>query len=819
MRVDGPHPAEAHAHELSRMERRLAKQKLILEAIAGREPFTDVLDLIVALLEEEAGPSVLGSILLFDDAVNVLRPGAAPSLPRELVSALAEIPVAEGVGACGTAAFRREPVFTSDVSTDPLWDDYRHLLAPHGLLAVWSTPILASDRTLLGTFALYSKETGEPSPSLLSLLDLSNSLAALTIQQRNQTLLLKKERDFTSAVIQGAGGLVFVLDRKGEFVRFNRACQQTTGFAQDAVRGRSLWSLVHDEEDARALQSLFESIDSAVFPIQHETKFLSSHGGPRIVQWSSASLPDAQDAVRFVVGTGIDVTERRQAELALRESEERYRELFESNLAGVYRSTGDGRILDCNDSFARILGYESPAEMLALPATALYDAPEHRDAFMDLVKDRRVLPNHEATLVRRDGRTIWVLENAVFREGPGGGMVLGTLFDITDRKRAEEDLQRLAYFDALTNLPNRTLFDDRIDIALAQARYSKQPLAVLFIDLDRFKLVNDSLGHKAGDELLRQASQRLKSCVYESDTVARLGGDEFLLLLPRLSNVRDIVQVLQKILGRFRQPFHVDGREVYATVSMGVSMFPEDGADAETLVKNADTAMYRAKHQGRDRYETYAPSMNEKAMERVALETRLHRAVERGEFVLHYQPIANLASGGIVALEALVRWRHRTQGLLRPDDFIPLAEETGLIVPIGQWILRTACRDLAALARGGQAGLVMTVNLPARPFSRPAAPPKSTAPPANRPRRPSCPGARRRAPSRPRRPPRPRARPRRRSTIRAPRPRVAIPSRRTATASSRARRRRRRTSGSSRRATPASPRRSSSDFTAAATMR
>ena len=280
----------------------------------------------------------------------------------------------------------------------------------------------------------------------------------------------------------------------------------------------------------------------------------------------------------------------------------------------------------------------------------------------------------------------------------------------------EDTLRRLAFYDQLTGLPNRALFNDRLELAIAQAQRSNRYVAVMFVDVDRFKLINDSLGHSAGDSLLRELADRIKSSLRRSDTLARLGGDEFIVLLPSLSDSTDAATVAQKILRAVSIPFNVGHQEWYATVSIGISLCPDDGIDAETLIKNADIAMYRAKDRGRDGYEMYTPELHERALRRVTLENELRLAMSRGEFVLHYQPLVDFGTGAITGAEALIRWRHPSRGLLLPAEFIPVAEETGLIVPIGQWAIRTACQAAKDWQYTTGKKLRMSVNLAARQF-------------------------------------------------------------------------------------------------------
>jgi len=301
----------------------------------------------------------------------------------------------------------------------------------------------------------------------------------------------------------------------------------------------------------------------------------------------------------------------------------------------------------------------------------------------------------------------------------GLGM-FAALFD--DQREASElatsEIEHLAYHDALTGMPNRPLFIDRLIVALAQAARAHQKLAVFFLDLDRFKDINDSLGHSVGDVLIKAVADRIRHCVREGDTVARFGGDEFTILVPKIDRADDAARIAQKIIETLRVPFIVGERELFVTASAGISVYPIDGLDPETLVRNADTAMYRAKDQGRDGYQLYAPAMNARALERLALENMLRRAITNNELVIHYQPLIDIETKAIVGMEALLRWQHPELGLLSPAHFISVAELSGLIIPIGEWVLRTACRQAKTWQRRLGEPIRVAVNLSARQFQQ-----------------------------------------------------------------------------------------------------
>jgi len=301
---------------------------------------------------------------------------------------------------------------------------------------------------------------------------------------------------------------------------------------------------------------------------------------------------------------------------------------------------------------------------------------------------------------------------------PSVGAIVVNYRDITQRKATEKQLEYQAYYDALTGLPNRLLFRDRVVTAIAQAQRNRRALAVMYLDLDHFKLVNDGLGHSVGDKLLGQVAERLATSVRASDTISRLGGDEFTLLFNDVGSSDAVAGVARKILHSLARPFKVDGHELFITASIGISLFPNDGDDDEILLKSADSAMYRAKELGRNQAQLFTASMNERYVRRLAIEQSLHHALERRELELHYQPVYDRMRRP-VSVEALIRWNHPTRGLVPPADFIPLAEETGLIVPIGEWVVREVCAQLRRWHDAGLGALKAALNISAPQLQQP----------------------------------------------------------------------------------------------------
>ena len=445
-----------------------------------------------------------------------------------------------------------------------------------------------------------------------------------------------------------------------------------------------------------------------------------------ITQASRGSQPRLQLAMLALGLTGLClgavVTERQRGEESIRLSERRYRLLFERNLAGVFRSNlSDGHFVECNPAAAQLFGYDSPQEILNRSALDLYSAPIDREELMAKLKSEKCLTNLELKLRRKNSDPVWVMLNLSLADSDHGteDVIEGTLVDITKRKLAEERVESLAYYDALTSLPNRTLLLDRLSQALAAARRQNHKVALLFVDLDRFKTINDSLGHSIGDLLLQNVAERLKTCTREQDTVARLGGDEFLILLAGVRDIPDVAIAAERFMDAMTVGFVIYGHSLHVGCSIGVSIFPEHGSDTETLIKHADAAMYSAKDRGRNNFQFFTPDMNQQAVERLTLENGLRLALDRNEFFLVYQPQLELTTGKIIGLEALLRWQHPQLGLVPPDRFIRIAENSGLILPIGDWVLKTACSQAQGWQDGILSQIPIAVNVSAVQFRHP----------------------------------------------------------------------------------------------------
>jgi diguanylate cyclase (GGDEF)-like protein/PAS domain S-box-containing protein len=431
-----------------------------------------------------------------------------------------------------------------------------------------------------------------------------------------------------------------------------------------------------------------------------------------------ALLKEMADNLSFGLDNIAREAERERAQRELAESEQKFRQLA-ANIPEVFwiATPGHERIVYVSPAYERVWG-RSAERLLSVSADWL-DAVHVEDRERVAVTVHSATDgffDHEYRIIRPDGTVRWVHERAfpILNEQGALPLVTGIAEDITERKVAEEQLLLLAHYDHLTGLPNRPLFYDRLKQSLAQGHRSSRSVAVVFVDLDHFKIVNDTLGHAAGDRLLQEVAHRLKQTLRASDTVGRLGGDEFAIILADLASSNEAEIVAQKLMHALEHPFEVEGHELFVMASAGIALSAIDGDDADTLIQNADTAMYRAKEMGRSNWQFYKADMNARSLERISLDTDLRRALERNEFVLHYQPKVAVASGMITGMEALVRWEHPELGLVPPGRFIHILEDNGLIVPVGEWVVMEACRQLRFWSKQGVPVVPVALNLSGR---------------------------------------------------------------------------------------------------------
>ncbi len=1044
-------------------------QAQVLELIAAGAPLSEVLAALMRVIEAQS-PNMLCSVLLLDPDGVHLRHGAAPNLPEEYTRAVDGVAIGANVGSCGTAAFRREAVFTEDVTTDPLWADFRDLALRHGLRACWSSPIFDNHRRVLGTFAMYYRQPCRPTAQHLWLIDIATQTAAIAINHQRAEVALRDSETRYRTLYDETPTMYFTVDVVGTVLSVNEFGATYLGYSPAELVGQSMLRVSAEEDRQDAMQHVAkclaypgevfhwdlrmhrkdghllwvretsravrkpdgiavvlivcqditekrlaeqalartEALNSAILEASMDAVITMDHHG-RLVEFNAAAermfgrsrgdaaghelaellvppeLRDAHrkglarhlatgdgpvlgkrvelpalraDGSRFQVeltvvriprsdpplfaGTIRDITDRKQAEQTLQQgmqalentfeymdqgisimdgelrlvgANRRFREILDfperlcepnTSFDALFRynaergdyGTGDvdeqvrtrvelarrfephrfererpdgtiieirGRpipggglvttytditqrarserelqrfraalnlssdgiylvdcnalvILDCNDGACQALGY-SREELVGRGVEHIFadrTREQVRTDYDRLVSGDNQQANFEALHRRKDGTAFPVEISRRIHQTASGPVLVGVARDISERKRAEEGLARrarqqesiarlgqlalgkiereqlldaalhtlreggadaatilefkgsdgeyviraaagagrettrddafgdedrrfaeavrtlmtsalqrlqaeqrlahLAQFDSLTGLPNRGLLRDRLMLGLARARRESKLLGVIFCHIHRFKEINDSMGHVVGDQVLIGVSRRLQEHLREVDTMARLGGDEFIVLVEKAEDAAAIGVVAQKICQAFVEPMVLDEREIIVTLSIGVSVFPEDGSNGDDLLKKADIAMYAAKGQGGNDFEFYQGKMDAKSSHDLNLQYSLRRALDAGEFVLHYQPQIAIHGGGTMGMEALIRWDHPELGLLPPAQFIRLAEDTGLIVPIGEWVLQAACAQCREWLDAGFAPITLCVNVSPRQF-------------------------------------------------------------------------------------------------------
>ena len=547
----------------------------------------------------------------------------------------------------------------------------------------------------------------------------------ITERKRIEEALKESEGRFRQLFERSIDAL-FVHDEEGRIADCNSEACRSLGYAREELlelsvgdiatdllseeekrkkRGETLWERAVQGEPGEIVgfeENELRRKDGTTFPVEV---------GVGAIEYNGQHL---------IFASARDVTKRKRAEEALKESEERYRAVMQQSVEAIYLFDSDSkRVVETNPAFEELIGYTATE----LCEMTIYDFVAHerddidRNVRLHVVEERRFVG--ERRYRRKDGKFLEVEVSATLIPYRDGEAVCVVVRDVTERKALEEQLRHQAFHDPLTELPNRALFLDRLEHALARACREGASVAVLFIDLDDFKVVNDSLGHDAGNVVLVEVAERLRSCVRPGDTVARIFGDEFALLLEAPASVEDAHRVTRRIRDILQVSFDVKGREVFVSTSVGIATGDPARDRPDDLLRHADLAMFEAKSHGKGRYEVFVPSMSTRATERLDLERDLRRAVERDEFEVHYQPIIDLRTGEIVAFEALARWRHPERGLLAAADFIRLAEETGLIRPIGRLVLEEACRRAKEWGEGRADGTPsMSVNLSASQFAR-----------------------------------------------------------------------------------------------------
>lgn len=723
-----PSSLDGSKSESERMVNLALGQSQVLEMVAMGNSLSVTLDALLRFLEDDT-PEMFCSVLLLDPDGVHLRHCAAPRMPEAYIKAIDGAAIGPCAGSCGTAAFRGERVIVTDIQSDPLWENYRHLILPHGFRASWSIPILNAEGKVLGTFAMYFRTPRSPEALHQRIIEIALHVASLAIG----TDYRERERCQLTQALEERVKQLTVTRQIAQQLLVERPMGQE--LFDDIVQIIPLGLRNPTECRARIVYDTWESMSDGYVesPWKLVQKISTSRGEGSMevvcleepAGGSEPFLIEERQLLESVAGTIAVYLNRIEAEEALFENAERYRLLNLATSDVVWDWDVRKNTLWWNNGVHSLLGYrmEDVPEDLTWWSDRLHPDDRERVA---LTLQRAAESeeeggcwNEDYRFLRADGSYAEVLDRGyVMRDAAGVAVrMIGVMQDVTKRKKAEAKVRELAYQEALTRLPNRTALQQRLARAIEQAETEQHELALILVNLNYFRDINDCLGHQNGDILLQRVAERLCRCVGDGGEVASLGGDEFAILLPRLERRADVEAMLQDIQEALRQPVQVADVPIKADSSMGIALFPEHGTKLDLLWQHADVALRTAK----ERYEThlfYSSSFDHYDPARLILLGELRGAIDDGQLVLHYQPKIDVASGRTIGVEALVRWAHPSRGLIFPDSFIPMAERTDLINSLTTCVVVDALREGVALLQEGYS-LDVSVNLSARNLHEP----------------------------------------------------------------------------------------------------
>ncbi|MFZ6646042.1 EAL domain-containing protein [Undibacterium sp. TJN25] len=688
-------------------------QARILESATRGEPLEEVLQQLTYLMERQSENMAATVMLLAEDGQRLYY-AAGAGMPEGFRHAVNGQKIGPAAGSCGTAAFRRETVVVTDIASDVLWRDYKKLALGYGFKACWSMPIFVSDGALVGTIANYYKDSRPPTEAEVSTTANLNGVAAVAIERdRNYRKMVEIQNQLLEAQkLAGLGD--WSIDCTSRLMKTSAAVCEMLGIDPPVVSlgVDEFMKLVHPADKGRVAAARRVLFDDDQVESIIDYKLLRKDGSLRYVEERSIMHRDAEGAPLRYTGVLQDITGRKTAEQALILN----KRALESTSDGVLICDAvapDMPIISVNQAFEKVTGYMSHevvgrnCRFLQGRDTEQIGLVELRAALRGKAEGRAILRNY-----RKDGTPFWnSLKISPVRDTDGAVThFVGTLTDISERVNYEHELAFQASHDSLTGLPNRNLLEDRMAQAISFAKRDKRLIGLAFVDVDHFKSINDTMGHNIGDRLLKAVAERFVCSLRAGDTVSRFGGDEFVVICPDIHVVGEMQEVISRMFCNLRAPLLIDGQEISVDASIGVAIYPHDGETVNDLLKSADMAMYKAKASGRGNYQFYVSEMGVKVSQRRDTETELRQALERNEFRLHYQPKVSTRTGDICGMEALVRWQHPERGMVPPLEFIHVAEESNLIIPIGEWVTREACRQNQAWHSQGLSNFPISVN-------------------------------------------------------------------------------------------------------------
>jgi len=623
--------------------------------------------------------------------------GAAPSLPDFYTEAINGVEIGMGVGACGTAAFSNERVIVEDIQNHPYWAPYKKIASKARLLACWSEPIRSTQGKVLGTFAIYHRKVNQPTEANITLIEQAASLASIAIEKTQANLALKASDEQMQLVLAGAELGFWDWNIVTGKVERNARWATMLGYTHKEIKHTTnQWAdFIHHEDRDKAWQSINDVLEGHSKFHNLEYRMLTKEGGYKWVHdQANVMLRHENGKPLRMSGTHSDITNRKLAEEKLKLAAS----VFSHAGEGITITDDKAIIIDVNDAFTSITGF-SREEAIGKNPRFLHSgrqSPEfYDDMWQALLKEGYW--SGEVWNRRKNGEVYAVMKtiSAVRNEHNITTHYVSLGNDITQMKEHQKQLEHIAHYDILTSLPNRSLLADRLTQAMFHCTRQDQSLAVVFLDLDGFKAINDTYGHGVGDELLIALSVSMKEALRECDSLARIGGDEFIAVLADLAKVEDCEPILERLLLAASEPVTVGDIVLNISASIGVTLYPQDSADADLLMRHADQAMYVAKESGKNRYHFFDTVQDDAIkVQRESLEA-IRSALDNHQFVLHYQPKVNMRTGKVVGVEALIRWQHPKRGLLYPIEFLPVIENNPMSIEMGEWVIDTALSQIS----------------------------------------------------------------------------------------------------------------------------
>ncbi|WP_198677876.1 EAL domain-containing protein [Aliidiomarina shirensis] len=672
----------------------LENEKKVLTLVAQDTELQTKLDNVCKLIEQQI-PHAHCTVMIRDFKARTLNVVSSNSFPAEFSEQLRNIPIGDEGGACGLAVASGEAVIVADMLADSRFESFIPLINEYKLRACWSFPFSSSKSEIAGTFALYFPSKRKPCARELRLIQQTRELVGLVYTQHLERLRREESEEHYRSLHTYNPEAVFTLDTNGCFAQMNASGLRMLELPEETVLGQH-YSAVVKEEDKERTDSHFRAAlrgEAQRYEIQ-----ITSHSGA-VMDLDITNMPIVVNGdITGVHGVATDITQHRRDQEQLKILERS----VEASVNGIV--IADARkpgypLVYINPAFERITGY-SQEEMLGRNCKVLQGDGTDSRAIEQIRSCLRKERDVQTTIrnYRKDGSPFWNdLYIAPVRDNNGVlTHYIGIQNDVTARKEQEEKVAWHATHDPLTSLPNRSLLEDRLEQAFLFSRRYKKNLAIMFIDLDGFKPVNDSMGHSVGDALLKAVAERLRAAIRDGDTLSRFGGDEFVVVLPNAGTVEDINEIAERFLFTVAEPYKVGTKELTLTASIGVAVGDEALTEPRLLIQQADMAMYKAKRRGNDNFEWFTSDINEKVERHVLMRHEIQEALKNEQFSLVYQPIFD-SNKQITSVEALLRWHHPEQGVISPIEFISLAEHTGQIIPLGRWVFEQVCRDMPEL--------------------------------------------------------------------------------------------------------------------------